>query len=173
MNYGATWDVRRGRPQRCAAHRRTRRNAPAHRDGRWRWARWEAQRHTADRRFRTLRLCNIMQQKLEPRRPRGLAERFASALATFVADRDSPRPAASVAHHDAPLIGERAATRGRSATEGGDAHASLKKRAIRSMVQPRPTPRPIGRPSALGLAPEVGSKTSSAGSAASITSMED
>ena len=31
-----------------------------------------------------------------------------------------PHPSASVAHRDAPLIDERAATRGRTATEGGD-----------------------------------------------------
>jgi hypothetical protein len=37
-----------------------------------------------------------------------------------------PHAAAFVAAHDAPLIGERAATRGRSATEGGDAHADAK-----------------------------------------------
>jgi hypothetical protein len=37
-----------------------------------------------------------------------------------------PHAAAHVAHHDAPLIAERAATRGRSATEGGVEHAGLK-----------------------------------------------
>jgi hypothetical protein len=34
--------------------------------------------------------------------------------------------APSPAHHDAPLIAERAATRGRGAMEGGDAHADVK-----------------------------------------------
>ena len=37
-----------------------------------------------------------------------------------------PHASAFVAHHRAPLIGERAATRGRSATEGGDEHAGAK-----------------------------------------------
>ena len=39
-----------------------------------------------------------------------------------------PRPheSASVAGHDAPLIGERAAARGPSATEGGDEHTGVK-----------------------------------------------
>jgi hypothetical protein len=36
-----------------------------------------------------------------------------------------PHPAASVAGNDAPLVDERAATRGRSATEGGDEHAGV------------------------------------------------
>ena len=42
-----------------------------------------------------------------------------------------PHSPAFVAGHDAPLIGERAATRGRSAMEGGDEHAGAKS-AIRS-----------------------------------------
>jgi hypothetical protein len=45
--------------------------------------------------------------------PRGRDEPFA------------PHAAAFVVHHDAPLIGERAATRGRGATEGGDEHAGV------------------------------------------------
>jgi hypothetical protein len=36
-----------------------------------------------------------------------------------------PHAASAVAANDAPLIGERAATRGRVATEGGDEHAAL------------------------------------------------
>jgi hypothetical protein len=35
-------------------------------------------------------------------------------------------PAAFIAHHDAPLIGERAATRGRIAMEVGDEHGGAK-----------------------------------------------
>jgi hypothetical protein len=42
-------------------------------------------------------------------------EPFASALGAFVA------------HHDVPLIGERAATRGRTATEGGDERADVRR----------------------------------------------
>jgi hypothetical protein len=38
-----------------------------------------------------------------------------------------PHPSAFVAHHDAPLIGERAATRGRSATGGGDERAGVRR----------------------------------------------
>jgi hypothetical protein len=38
-----------------------------------------------------------------------------------------PHPAAFVAGNDAPLISERAATRGRIATEGGDAHAHVRR----------------------------------------------
>jgi hypothetical protein len=38
-----------------------------------------------------------------------------------------PNSVASDAGHDARLIGERAATRGRSATEGGDDHAGVKR----------------------------------------------
>jgi hypothetical protein len=37
-----------------------------------------------------------------------------------------PHPSASVAHRDAPLIDERAATRRRTATEGGDSHAGAR-----------------------------------------------
>jgi hypothetical protein len=50
----------------------------------------------------------------EPLCPMGLAEYFASA------------PGPSVARHHAPLIDERAASRGRAATEGGDEHAGAK-----------------------------------------------
>jgi hypothetical protein len=39
-----------------------------------------------------------------------------------------PHSAAFVAGHDAPLIGERAARRGRRATEGGDERGGLKRR---------------------------------------------
>jgi hypothetical protein len=39
-----------------------------------------------------------------------------------------PHSPALVAHHDAPLIDERASARGRSATEGGDERAGAKSR---------------------------------------------
>jgi hypothetical protein len=62
----------------------------------------------------------------------------APAWRTFTAKRrDQGRarwlvhPAAFVAGSDAPLIGERAATRRRIATEGGDAHAGMKREAQR------------------------------------------
>ena len=42
--------------------------------------------------------------------------------------------AAFVAHHDAPLIAERAATRGRSAPEGGDERAGAKRRYCRAPI---------------------------------------
>jgi hypothetical protein len=42
-----------------------------------------------------------------------------------------PRHPSAVARHDAPFIGERAAARGRSATEGDDAQAGAK-RALRA-----------------------------------------
>jgi hypothetical protein len=58
-------------------------------------------------------------QSAELHSPRGLDEGFAPAC---------------VAGHDAPLIGERAATRGRSAKESGDAHAGPQRL--------RPTARP-------------------------------
>jgi hypothetical protein len=38
-----------------------------------------------------------------------------------------PHPLALVAHHDPPLIDERAATRGRVAPEGGDEHAGVRR----------------------------------------------
>jgi hypothetical protein len=40
----------------------------------------------------------------------------------------SPAPSACVANNDAPLISTLAATRGRSATEGGDEQADVKRR---------------------------------------------
>jgi hypothetical protein len=40
-----------------------------------------------------------------------------------------PHASAFVAGNDAPLVGERAATRGRSATEGGDERGGVKDRS--------------------------------------------
>jgi len=79
---------------------------------------------------------------------------------------DWPEPFASArarlrSRNDAPLIGERAATRGRIATEGGDEHAGVKRAFIRSNAslsnrierqegptpaRPRRTTRPGARP---------------------------
>src|SRR6202042_560378 len=60
-----------------------------------------------------------------------------------------PHTPACVARNDAPLIGERAATRGRCATAGGDEHAGLKSAlsvrapASRNRIE-RPEPRSVG-----------------------------
>jgi len=48
-------------------------------------------------------------------------------------------PAPLRRRHDAPLIGERAARRGRSVTEGGDAHAGCEEARYRFALQPRRT----------------------------------
>ena len=60
--------------QRRAAHRRTRRNAPAHRNGRWRWARRREERVT---------------RSLQPREPDGTA-------GTLSRQRPHDRPSASI-----------------------------------------------------------------------------
>ena len=52
---------------------------------------------------------------------------------TVLGERFPRHPAASVAHHDAPLIGERAATRGRSAMEGGGERAVVKRASSSSI----------------------------------------
>ena len=54
-----------------------------------------------------------------------------------------PHPSAFVAANDAPLIDERAATRGRSATEGGDERAGAKAR-YPFALQPREPDRTAG-----------------------------
>jgi len=58
-----------------------------------------------------------------------------------------PHPPAVVARHDAPLIGERAATRGRVATEGGKERGGAKGSVICSSSRPR-APRARRPPSA-------------------------
>jgi hypothetical protein len=70
--------------------------------------------------------------------------------------RDQGRPgssvhlAAIVAHHDAPRIGERAATCGRSVTEGGDEPPGEKPSSVRA--PPRERPRRTTRPKTCTLA---------------------
>jgi hypothetical protein len=96
MNYGATRDDYTrppSSPQRCAAHRRTRR-----RDG---------VRYPSSSSFVAA---------AQSRTSRGTDER------------SRPHPSASVAGNDAPRIDERATTRGRSATKGGDGRAGAKER---------------------------------------------
>jgi len=53
---------------------------------------------------------------------------------------DEPRKTSFLAHHDAPLSGERAATRGRTATEGGDERGGAK-RSYPFALQPREASR--------------------------------
>jgi hypothetical protein len=101
---GRAFRVRLHCPRRCAAHRRTRRNARAQRYGRWRRAR---------RGEDALSVRDPTSRRLaEPHRPRGLDERFASA---FVAA--------------APLIDERAATLGTA--QIAEEHAGVTKLSVK------------------------------------------
>jgi hypothetical protein len=61
---------------------------------------------------------------------------------TYGATRDDVR-CPSFAGNDAPLIGERAAARGRRATEGGDERAGMKS-ALSVRALPRESHRPAG-----------------------------
>jgi hypothetical protein len=96
---------------RLSAHLRTRRSARAQREGVGDGAR----RHEE----RVISLSSSLANASGERRDQGRARSTMT------------HPAASIAGHDAPPIGERAATRGRSATEGGDERAGAKS-AIRS-----------------------------------------
>jgi hypothetical protein len=58
-----------------------------------------------------------------------------------------PRSAASVGHHDAPLIGERATTRGRSAMERGDERGGMKRALLRPRRDERGICLPVSRAS--------------------------
>src|ERR1700733_4631229 len=89
------------RRPRCAAHRRTRCNARARRGGRGRWAsRWKKG------------VITMSRGRLLDRRPEPVRQ--------SPSERKDVPATASIGSNDAPLIGERAATRGRVATEGGD-----------------------------------------------------
>jgi len=161
--------LRGRRPLCCAVHRQTRRSAPAHRNGSWRYARHAKARnpfephlgHAApadtplrnargERRDQGARARQYTRSPSSPGRARwGEAGVIPFALQPQASDRTAgtltrwrppERPAANddqgrarssmtthaaahVASRDAPLIGERAATRGRGATEGGDEHS--------------------------------------------------
>jgi len=70
------------------------------------------------------------------------AQRLSSGLiVTFRRDITASARASAFAGNDAPLIGERAATRGRSATKGGDAHTGIE-HVIRSSASLVESARP-------------------------------
>jgi hypothetical protein len=87
---------------RLLRRRRTRRTARVRRDGRWRWAR--------RREERVIGSNSSLANRIQPRKAR--SKRGDHGRLTV-------QSAAIVAHHDAPRIGDRAATRGCIATEGG------------------------------------------------------
>jgi hypothetical protein len=115
-----TWDGTPGgstRPrQRRAAHRRTRRNARAQRNGRWRWS------------AGVKRVLSVRAPAREP--PRRNTRPGTRTLVSTPGrlHRRQRRAAHRRTRRDAPLIGERAATRGRSAMECGDERDDAKRR---------------------------------------------
>jgi hypothetical protein len=128
--------VRLRRPPRCVAHRRTRHNARARLDGRWRCAR------------RCDEVRYPSRSSLGAVGGAHMDERFASHPSAFVADNDVPR------------IGERAASCGRSAAYCGDEARRLKRGSPtppQEPARPRRTTRPgtrttwEGTPGATGV----------------------
>jgi hypothetical protein len=80
------------------------------------------------------------------------AQRKVAMSAPVSAENDATRtqtlstPGRLVAHHDVPLIDERAAARGRCATEGGDEYAGVKRRCLPDLANriERLEPRRVG-----------------------------
>jgi hypothetical protein len=127
------------RRQRCPAHRRTRRNAQAPR----KVADPLAAAGTGERMY-TVRLHRGNDASMAytlgddlPHTVRGNAEWRRAGLGSARTSQPQGIPAemderfasalGRLCRNDAPLAGERAATRGRRATEGGDAHASARR----------------------------------------------
>jgi hypothetical protein len=117
--------VRLGRRLRCAAHRRTRRNARAHCNGRWRCA----------------RRCERF-PFLEPTRANEALPPKPSPLTSTPLFRRRVLWAARLAGNDAPLIGERVATRGAQRNGRWRRARRYEARVIQFEFQPREPYRP-------------------------------